>query len=129
MTLAFLAFAAAGHAILWAAIVNRLHGTAIQQSLRKFTTSLCMLAAITLPLVVAAVVYRDSWWMIGVGSLLRFERDANWIRIQSQKTPDLFSAATQAYVFVCAIVCIFAIIRWCRLRLHAERGGALVANR
>jgi uncharacterized protein len=129
MTLALLALAAVGHAVLWAAIVNRLHGTAIKQSLRTAASHLCLLLAAAIPLAIAAVAYRDSWLEPkGVGFLLRHENLATYQSHQSQKNPDPFTVIAWTYVSVCAIACIFAAVQWIRLRRHAERRGALVSN-
>ncbi len=99
--LTLLAFGALGHAILWVALVNRLHAISIQRKLMHFLTGLCGLAVTLIPLAVAVGVLR------GDGIL----RNAAW-----------------SYVAVCAFICVLGLAHRLHLLLHPERSGTILSN-
>lgn len=108
MSIAVLLLAAFGHAVLWAAIVNRLHGTSYRQSIRAGLSALCLLLAIALPVAVAAILSRN-----GIGT----EAVATWA-----------TTGAWSYVGLCAAVLVGASINWSLRLIHPERRGTLIAN-
>ncbi|HEX5470432.1 MAG TPA: metallophosphoesterase [Lacipirellulaceae bacterium] len=101
---------AAGHTILWVALVNRTHALGIHRHWIDGITNFCGLMFIAVPLLAAAafsgiLVPPSAWWA------------------------NVASKAFWAYVVICAAICVVAIVqRWSWWR-HPERRGTLLADR
>jgi len=95
-----LAVAAVGHAIFWAAIVNRLHGLGIERRWVNAATIACGLALAALPLTIAFLLWRRP-----LGGLLY--------------------VAVWGYVYCCAAFGIFALFHRVWIMLHPERRGVV----
>ena len=109
MSYALLTVAAIGHVILWAAIVNRLHGLGIERRWIDAATAACGLAMATLPLAVAALVWQRAQGRPSFGG------DAAWMTASS-------------YVILCAGNAVVAGLQRLWLFWHPERQGVLLAN-
>jgi predicted MPP superfamily phosphohydrolase len=112
MLIVLLLIAAAGHAVLWIALVNRLHGLAMKRTVMNALTALCGLAVALIPLVVAAalVLHWPPKHSLGV------ERAGS------------ANLAAWSYVALCAVIGIAAAAHRLWLWSHAERRGALISN-
>jgi uncharacterized protein len=108
-----IALAAVGHAILWVAVVNRVHSVAMNRRLKDVLTGLCCLGITLIP-IAFAVVARP--WQ---ASDLRQHFDEPATRLES---------VAWAYAICCALLCIAVIIHKLWLLAHSERRGALLAN-
>jgi predicted MPP superfamily phosphohydrolase len=106
----FLTIAAAGHAILWVAIVNRLHGTAMRRTWMDLLTFACGLAATVIPLAVLMV------------HLSQPENAAEEYAARQ------IAALARWYVILCAAFCLLSAIFRLWTLLHSERRGAILAN-
>lgn len=109
MTYALLALGAAGHVILWVAVVNRLHALAISRRPMNLLTILCGVALVVLPLAVGAIV----WW-IPLG--------------QAAGLWNLAWTAAWSYIAGCAVVAVVATVRRLWNAIHRERRRTLRRN-
>lgn len=98
-----LALAAIGHAVFWAAIVNRLHGLGIERRWIDVATALCGLALVGIPAAIGLVFWRDA-----AGGA---EFSAAW-----------------GYLYGCAVFGLLAAAHRTWLVLHPERRGTLDSN-
>jgi predicted MPP superfamily phosphohydrolase len=104
-----LAVAAIGHVILWATLVNRLHGMAIERRWMDRATMLSALAMGGLPLVVAGY-----FWQQG--------------RVEFPADSGVGTIAAWGYIYLSAAWCVFSVLHRVWLTLHSERRGALESN-
>ncbi len=104
-----LAVAAVGHVILWAALVNRLHGLAIKRSWMDRATMGCALAMGTLPLAIAYFFWRQG-------------------RVEFAANSSPASLIAWSYIYLTAGWCVFSVFHRVWLALHPERRGVLESN-
>jgi predicted MPP superfamily phosphohydrolase len=110
MLYVFLILAAVGHAILWVALVNRLHAIAINRTLMNVLTALCGLAVAAIPLAVFA--------MFATGALPG----------GPQKVPGIPAILFWSYAAGCVAVFVVATLQKLWTLSHPERRGAMQAN-
>src|SRR3972149_4006144 len=103
MNYLLIAVAAIGHVILWAVIVNRLHGLGIERRWIDVATAACGLALAAIPLALAFVV---------------------WSRPHHGR---VFTAAW-SYIYFSAACCLLAAVHRLWFTLHPERRGILQSN-
>lgn len=108
MFTAFVILAAAGHAILWVALVNRLHAVGINRLLIHALTGICGLAVTGIPLVIGYDMYRGS---------AAIAADSGWLRVLAA-----------SYLVACAVVCVVAAFHRWWVRRHSERCGVVLSN-
>jgi uncharacterized protein len=113
MILVLLIAAALGHAIVWVALVNRLHGVGIHRRVVDVLTALCGLVVTLLPVVV-------SWTLFEI-----WKSDGTLV---SAAPRGFLEYAASAYVVFCAAVFAVAAVQRLWLELHAERRGVMLAN-
>jgi predicted MPP superfamily phosphohydrolase len=111
MVYVILLLAAIGHVVLWATVVNRIHGLGAERRWIDGVTVLAALAMGGLPLVIAAL-----FWQEGTPALSATEPGTAPLAI------------AWAYLLFCAAVCILASVHRLWLKFHPERRGALQAN-
>jgi len=104
MSTALLVLGAVGHVILWVALVNRLHGLAMNRRLMDALTGLCGVGVSLIPLAVVAIL------------------------LEPQRVPSFAAVATWVYISACAVVCVVASGQRLWTRRHPERRGAMLAN-
>lgn len=109
MTTLLLISATLGHALFWAGLVNRLHGTAIRQRTRKIASGAFLLLALGLPIVVAAALATGEW-QASLGQL-------GWA-----------AAAAWGYVYFSAVMFVVGTVNWIFLRFHPERRNTVLSN-
>lgn len=85
-----------GHAVLWVALVNRIHGLVVRRALCKRLARLAMLSAVLLPL---------AFWLGLAAGDVAVLAGKPWLRV---------SWPGAAYVAVCWLAGIFAILAWLR---------------
>ncbi len=104
-----LAVGAVGHAIFWAALVNRIHSLGIHRRWVDVLTVACGVMLCAMPIAVAAdftgIFHARS------ASLASFVSRALWF-----------------YIGLCAAVCVVAIVQRWLWHFHPERRGALLSN-
>jgi predicted MPP superfamily phosphohydrolase len=104
-----LAAAAVGHVIFWAAIVNRLHGLAIERRWMDRGTYACGAAMGLLPLAIAYFFWKEGATAFASGAGIAYH--AAW-----------------AYIYFSAAWCVFSAAHRAWNLFHPERRGALESN-
>jgi predicted MPP superfamily phosphohydrolase len=104
MLLVFVAIAAFGHALLWVALVNRLHGTALGRTWMDVLTGACGIAVVGIPLAIAAILF------------------SNW------QTPPVLQIIAWAYLAAAALLAAAGGAHRIWVALQPERLGSLHAN-
>ncbi len=97
---------AIGHAVVWAALVNRVHALGIDRRWVDLMTSLCFVALVVIAIVVAAVLFvlpQNAEW--------QWARSAAWL-----------------YLAGCSVVGVVGAIQRVRYAYHPERYGAIMKN-
>lgn len=108
MFFVLLVLAAVGHAVLWVALVNRLHAVGINRLLIHALTGVCGLAVAGIPLAIGYGVYRGA---------VMFSAEAGW--------PGTLAGS---YLVACAVVGILSAGQRWRVCCHAERRGVVHSN-
>lgn len=109
MNYPLLTVAAIGHVILWASIINRLHGLGTHRRWIDLGTVVSGLMLAVVPIAFAAIIWRHTRGEVAISGDF-VERIASW------------------YAFACATLCGVAVIQRIWLALHAERSGVLLEN-
>jgi uncharacterized protein len=104
-----LTLGAAGHVVLWASVVNRIHGVAIRRLWIDLVTTLSGAAMAAFPLAIAAVLWR----------VRQPDASSGW---------QVASAVAWCYVVFCALVFMLSALRRRQLAQHPERRGGVLAN-
>ncbi len=104
MPYAVLILSAIGHAILWVALVNRLHGYAINRMLMDGLTAVCAVAVTAIPIVVLTAVLRAEALSDAAGQPAGLVLRASW-----------------AYLAVCAAISVIGTAAWLWTVVHPER--------
>jgi predicted MPP superfamily phosphohydrolase len=104
-----LACGAVGHAVLWIALVNRIHAYGIQRRWIDLLTVICAGMCAVLPIIIAAAI-TDIFPSIPA-SLAQFAYVAAW-----------------TYLALCTAVLIVAILQRLNWMFHSERRGCLISN-
>ena len=113
MLFVLFAIAGVGHLVLWIALVNRLHGTALKRDLMDALTALCGLGVTLLPLAVFLVL-RPTWW--------------SGHSTSSHGRLGFLEVVAWAYVWGCAAIAIAAALHRLWLFLHPERRRTILRH-
>ena len=95
-----------GHAVLWAALVNRVHSFGIERRWVDLMTLLCGVALVSIAILVGVVLF-----LTPDGAKYQWARNVAWV-----------------YLAGCSVMCIVAAFQRLRFAYHSERYGALVKN-
>jgi predicted MPP superfamily phosphohydrolase len=104
-----LVLGAAGHLILWVALVNRAHALGIRRRWVNLMTLSCIIMFAVMPVAILAA-------LLGV------------LTPEPTLRTTVYNAAACTYVVACAVVCIVAAIQRLMWRFHPERKGVLTSN-
>lgn len=104
-----LALGCVGHVILWASVVNRVHGMAMRRLWINAGTILSGVAMVVGPLAVAGILWRVEQDTVALG----------W---------RVAAATAWCYVLFCVLYLLLSAVRRAWLALHAERRGAILDN-
>lgn len=109
MLYVMLILAGIGHAIFWAAAVNRLHGLGAERRRIDVATVLCGLMLVVLPMVVALAIWQQSHGLELVGGRV------TWYLVRG-------------YMIFCALNCVVSALQRWRHWMNTERRGVLFSN-
>jgi uncharacterized protein len=109
MLFVLLILAGVGHAILWAAMVNRLHGLGAHRRWIDLATMFCAFMLVAMPIVVAVVLWQESRGRELVGGSATL-----WL--------------IRGYLGLCALNCLVSVVLQFRHWMHVERRGVLRSN-
>jgi len=95
-----------GHAVVWTALVNRIHGLGLERRWIDLLTILCGVALVAIPIAIAAALFAfaDS-------PAVRVGRGAAWL-----------------YLAASSVACVAALLQRLRFAWHPERYGTLIGN-